>query len=150
MRLKIGIICALLAVFVLPVSAAAQDSACEIALMPIEGRSADAQFADAGAFLDSVYDGRDGHLKTLAGMPVRAVLCRRDDLIPTMRDLPVLKTGMPLSLSQDFDSTTSGLLTLYDAGADFKAEYSGPPLSPEQQKRLRDTLEIFNFQKFIK
>lgn len=130
--------------------AAAQDTACEIALMPAGGTSSQGQFSDAAQFLESVYDAQDGHMKTLAGLPVRAVLCRRDSLIPTMRDLPVLKTGVPLSLSQDFDSTTSGLLTLYDAGADFKAEYSGPPLPLDEQKRLRDTLEIFNLQKFIK
>ena len=67
-----------------------------------------------------------------------------------MRDLPILQTGLPLSLSQDFDSSTSGLLTLYDAGTDFKAEYSGPDLSPEDEDKLRSTLEIFNFQKSIK
>lgn len=129
---------------------AAQTSTCEIVLMPQGGLVADGQFADATAFLDSVYDGEDGHVKTLGDLPIRAVMCQRDNLVPTMRDLPLLKTGLPLSLSQDFDSRASGLLTLYDAGADFKAEYSGPDLLPDDEKRLRDTLEIFNFQKFIK
>jgi len=127
----------------------AQSSDCEIVLMPAGGTAADGQFADAAEFLDSVYDDEEGHMTTLGDLPLRAVMCRRDNLIPTMRDLPLLKTGLPLSLSQDFDSNTSGLLTLYDAGADFKAEYSGPNLSPEDEKRLRDTLEIFNFQKFV-
>jgi len=124
---------------------------CEIVLMPNDGQIEDGQFVDAGAFIESVYDGNDdGHMLMFGDLPIRAVMCTRENLVPTMRDLPLLKTGLPLSLSQDFDSSTSGLLTLYDAGADFKAEYSGPPLSPEDEKRLRDTLEIFNFQKFIK
>ena len=130
------------------ISASAQSSECEIVLMAEGGTTADGQFANAAIFLESVYDAEDGHLKTNEGFPIRAVICQRQDLIPTMRDLPILKTGLPLSLSQDFDSKTSGLLTLYDAGDDFKAEYSGPELSPQEEDKLRSTLEIFNFQKF--
>ncbi len=137
-----------IAAFAMP--AAAQSSDCEIVLMPIGGSASDGQFSEAAQFFESVYDAVPGHMETLADMPVRAILCRRDNLVPTMRDLPLLKTGLPLSLSQDFDSTTSGLLTLYDAGPDFKAEYSGPELSADDKKTLRDTLEIFNLQKFIK
>ena len=131
-------------------SASAQSSNCEIVLMPLGGSAAEGTFADAEGFLDSVYDGEEGHLSSVADVPIRAVMCERGTLVPTMRDLPILKTGLPLSLSQDFDSNTSGLLTLYDAGKDFKAEYSGPKLSEDDEKKLRSTLEIFNFQKFIK
>ena len=139
---------ALLAALIVPLSAHAQD--CEIVLMPIGGSPDDGVFMEASTFLQTVYDEDDGHMERVGDLPVRGVMCRRETLVPTMRDLPLLKTGLPLSLSQDFESTTSGLLTLYDAGADFKAEYSGPDLSQEDEKRLRDTLEIFNFQKFIK
>ena len=131
-------------------SASAQSSNCEIVLIPLGGSAAEGTFADAEGFLDSVYDGEEGHLSSVADISIRAVMCERDTLVPTMRDLPILKTGLPLSLSQDFDSNTSGLLTLYDAGKDFKAEYSGPKLSEDDEKELRSTLEIFNFQKFIK
>ena len=131
-------------------SASAQSSNCEIVLMPLGGSAAEGTFTDAEGFLDSVYDGEEGHLSSVADVPIRAVMCERGTLVPTMRDLPILKTGLPLSLSQDFDSNTSGLLTLYDAGKDFKAEYSGPKLSEDDEKELRSTLEIFNFQKFIK
>lgn len=131
-------------------SASAQSSNCEIVLMPLGGSAEEGTFADAEGFLDSVYDGEEGHLSSVADIPIRAVMCERGTLVPTMRDLPILKTGLPLSLSQDFDSNTSGLLTLYDAGKDFKAEYSGPKLSEDDEKKLRSTLEIFNFQKFIK
>ena len=134
--------------FALP--SVAQSYVCEIALMPEGGTTSDGQFADASIFLESVYDDKDGHLETSSNIPIRAVMCRREDLIPTMRDLPVLQTGLPLSLSQDFDSSTSALLTLYDAGEDFKADYSGPDLSPKDAERLKSTLEIFNFQKSIK
>lgn len=136
--------------FITASPALAQSADCEIVLMPLGGTAEQGRFLNANEFLDSVYDGKEGYLKEAEGLPVRAVMCRRDTLIPTMRDLPILKTGLPLSLSDDFDSAASGLLTLYDAGEDFKAEYSGPPLSPQDEKRLRDTLEIFNFQKFIK
>ena len=134
--------------FALP--SAAQSSFCEIVLMPEGGTTSDGQFAEASTFLDSVYDGEDGYLETSFDIPIRAVMCEREDLIPTMRDLPILQTGLPLSISQDFDSTTSGLLTLYDAGAEFKADYSGPVLTPQDEEKLRSTLEIFNFQKFAK
>ncbi len=148
-RITTGILMALMC----PALAIAQEAntSCEIVLMPNDGGVEDGQFADADAFLESVYDGNnDGHMTMFGELPIRAVMCQRENLVPTMRDLPLLKTGLPLSLSQDFDSSMSGLLTLYDAGADFKAEYSGPSLSPEDEKKLRDTLEIFNFQKFIK
>lgn len=131
-------------------SASAQSSNCEIVLMPLDGSAAEGTFADAEGFLDSVYDGEEGHLSSVTDIPIRAVMCERGTLVPTMRDLPILKTGLPLSLSQDFDSNSSGLLTLYDAGKDFKAEYSGPKLSEDDEKELRSTLEIFNFQKFIR
>ena len=101
-------------------SASAQSSNCEIVLMPLGGSAAEGTFADAEGFLDSVYDGEEGHLSSVADIPIRAVMCERGTLVPSMRDLPILKTGLPLSLSQDFDSNTSGLLTLYDAGKDFK------------------------------
>lgn len=137
------------AVIVASMPAAAQAQDCEIVLLPIGGKAADGTFASAAKFLETVYDGKKGHMTSVDDVPIRAVMCRRDDLIPTMRDLPILKTAISLSLSQDFESKTSGLLTIYDAGEDFKAEYSGPPLSPREEKRLRDTLEIFNFQKSI-
>ncbi len=129
-------------------SAYAQTSNCEIALIAPKAVAEDAQFARAGAFMNSVYDEEKGHLSAVAGTPVRAVMCTRRTLIPTLRDLPILQTGIPFAISDDFDSTASGLLTIYDTGKEFKAEYSGPKLSPESEKKLRDTLEIFNLQKF--
>lgn len=133
----------------LSMPAAAQMGECEIVMMPEGGTVADGQFADASDFLTSLYDGEDGHIKVSGDLPIRAVMCERENLVPILRDLPILKSGLPLSLSQDFDSTTSGLLTVYDAGEDFKAEYSGPKLSAKDEKKLRDTLEVFNFQKSI-
>ena len=88
--------------FALP--SVAQSYVCEIALMPEGGTTSDGQFADASIFLESVYDDEEGHLETSFDIPIRAVMCQREDLIPTMRDLPILQTGLPLSLSQDFVS----------------------------------------------
>jgi len=89
-------------------------------------------------------------LKTAQNKPIRAVMCPRARLIPTMRDFPVLQTGLPLSLSENFDDPKAELLTVFDAGNEFKAEYSGPTLSPALEAELRDRLEIFNLQKFAR
>ncbi len=129
-------------------SVLAQTSNCEIVLIAPRAAAEDAQFARAGAFMNSVYDEEKGHLSAVAETPVRAVMCTRRTLIPTLRDLPILQTGLPFAISEDFDSASSGLLTIYDTGKEFKAEYSGPKLSPQSEKELRDTLEIFNLQKF--
>lgn len=127
--------------------AQAQTSECELVLMPNGGAASEGQFSDASAFLDSVYDDAAAPITAVAGLPVRAVMCRRSDIIPTLRDYPILKTGAVLSISQDFDSKDSGLLLIFDAGGEYKAEYSGPPLTPDSETKLRNALEIFNLQK---
>lgn len=132
---------------VLAEGAAAQTADCELLLMPAGGTKTDAQFVNANEFLDSVYDDQRDHRLSIGALAVRAVMCQRADVVPSMRDFPILKTGLSLALSDNFDDQSGRLLTIYDAGNEFKAEYSGPKLSQETEARLRDTLEIFNFQK---
>ena len=103
-------------------------------------------YRPAGAFLSSVYDDQAGHIEDIDGHKIRAVFCQRRSAIPTLRDFPILETGVALSLSQNFDSASSDLtLTRFIDGA-FQATYSGPGLDPQEQLKLDDILEIFNFQ----
>ena len=103
-------------------------------------------YRPAGAFLSSVYDDQAGHIEDIDGHKIRAVFCQRRSAIPTLRDFPILETGVALSLSQNFDSASSDLtLTRFIDGA-FQATYSGPGLDPQEQLKLDDMLEIFNFQ----
>ena len=103
-------------------------------------------YRPAGAFLSSVYDDEPGHVETVDGHKIRALFCQRRSAIPTLRDFPILETGVAFSLSQDFDSADSDLtLTRFIDGA-FKTTYSGPGLDVKEQAQLDDTLEVFNFQ----
>ena len=103
-------------------------------------------YRPAGAFLSSIYDDQAGHIEDIDGHKIRAVFCQRRSAIPTLRDFPILETGVALSLSQNFDSAISDLtLTRFIDGA-FQATYSGPGLDSEEQAKLDDILEIYNFQ----
>ena len=106
-----------------------------------------AKFHDAGKFVDSVYDGEKGFQTKIDGSAILAVMCTRKSLLPTLRDLPLIKTGLPLSLSQDFDSPKSGLLTLYDDGTAYKADYTGPDDLAPNAKKLDSVMEIINLQR---
>ncbi|WP_371396383.1 hypothetical protein [Fretibacter rubidus] len=137
-------------------TAALADDSCEIVTMDLtvsektEDNVRTAKFHDAKDFIDSVYDDTEGHIKEVDGKAVLAVMCERDTLLPQLRDLPLIKTGLPLSLSQDFDSTESGLLTVYDDGTAYRTDYTGPEtLAPDTQK-LKDVMEIINLQRLTK
>ena len=134
----------------------AEEQSCEVIVVAdVEGESQEAllaasKFLPADDFIQSVYDDEDGHMTTVDDLPIRAVMCRRDNIIPTLRDAPLLQTGLSLSLSQNFDSADSGLLTVYDDGKAFKSQYSGPPLTETQEAALADVLNIFDLQRAIK
>ncbi|MGB0906129.1 MAG: hypothetical protein ACPGVT_01455 [Maricaulaceae bacterium] len=109
-----------------------------------------AEYHSAEAFLKSVYDADKDTIMTVEEKPIRAVMCTRENVVPTLRDLPLIQTGLPLSLSQDFNATDSSLLTLYDDGKDYKADYSGPALSKPDEKNLIEMLEVFQLQRLAK
>ena len=134
-------------------SAQAQTSNCELVTMETISAAESigaAKFHDASDFIARLYKGEDTLDKTVNGQPVRAVLCQRDSLLPTLRDLPLIKTGLPLSLSQDFDSPNSGLLMIMDTGESYAAEYTGKPEQGPDPKKLKDVMEIFNLQRLAK
>lgn len=122
---------------------------CEVVTLPKGAGSktlGEAKFHDAKIFLDSLYDDELETVTTVEDAPILAVMCTRKALLPTMRDLPIIKTGLPFSLSQNFDSPASGLLTIYDDGTVYRAEYTGDPALGPDAATLKDVMEIFNFQ----
>lgn len=123
---------------------------CEIVLLESvgeDGGSAQvASFRPAGEFISSVYDGEEGHLTESDGHKIRAVMCERSDVIPTLRDFPLLATGIPFSISENFDSSDSRLMTFYYKAGEFKHKYKGPDLMAEDQTKLDEILDVYNLQ----
>jgi hypothetical protein len=81
------------------------------------------------------------------GSKIRGLICVRNDLVPTEADYPVLATGIPLSLSQDFDSADSDILTIYFDGSAFSYRYTSDyPMSGEFKNALTEKLSDFSNQ----
>ena len=144
----------MLSALVLPAPFAAADNIADCEVLIAEriedeatgGSALISSYRPAGAFISSVYDDEAGYIREIDGHKIRALLCQRRLAIPTLRDYPLLETGIPLSLSQNFDSALSDLvITRFKDGA-FRAEYTGPGLSAEQQAELEDVIEVFNLQ----
>ena len=127
-------------------------AACEVVLMePVlengEPTGAEmASFRPAAEFMSSVYDDEDGFARELDGFKIRGVMCERREIIPTLRDFPIIATGVPLAMSENFDSPESNLMTLFYKDGKFKHTYSGAALSPSDQVKLDDVMEVFNLQ----
>lgn len=141
----------LISAFALPASAD-NIAACEVILMETvqeDGKDTDAQMASfrpAVDFLSSVYDDEDGYMTEIDGYKIRGVMCERPDVIPTLRDFPILATGLPFSLSQNFDSSESSLMTVYYKDDRFRHAYKGGPLPENKIAELLDVIEVFNLQ----
>lgn len=105
------------------------------------------RFHSAGPVIDSLYDDAPGFVDLINDEPVVAIVCTRENLLPTLRDLPIIKTGLSFSLSQDFDSPDSGLLTITDNGKDYVADYTGPDALAPNADELSDVMSIFNLQR---
>ncbi len=125
---------------------------CEVVLMePVlendEPTGAEiASFRPADDFMSSIYDEDEAHLDNVDGYPIRAVLCQRQNVIPTARDFPVIATGLPFSLSNNFDSPDSALLTVYFKDGVFQHKYLGRELGERDAAALSDVMEVFNLQ----
>ncbi len=127
---------------------------CEVVLMErieqegLEGAAEVASFRPAGDFLASVYSDDEGSevLREIDGLPIRAVMCERQSLVPSLRDFPIAATGIPFMISQYFDSTETGLTTIFFKDGEFRHSYKGPDLDPIVQAELEDRIEIYNFQ----
>lgn len=147
-------IISLAALALLASTASADDNvaACEVILLQDikgeanEGSMQVASYRTAVDFIASIYDEEEGHLTKVDDLTIRGLICVRENVIPSMRDFPIVATGVPMSLSQNFESTTSGLMTIYFKDGTFQHQYSGPDLTDTEQAALTDALEIFNLQ----
>lgn len=131
-------------------SALANDgSECELLLVRIvpaadgNGEAQIASYTDAKGFLKTVHDDVPGHMTMAEGQSIRALMCRRNDVIPAHDDYDVISTGIPFILSQDFDSPDTDSLTLYWKDDKIEHVYKGYPLSEEAEAILETRLAGF-------
>lgn len=101
-------------------------------------------YAPAQDYINSVYDDDAGHISTIRGDRIRALLCERDDVLPVDADYPLLTTGVPFILSQDFDDTETDSLTIFWRKTYFDYVYKGHPLSLETETLLKSRLEAYS------
>lgn len=109
------------------------------------GRLTAASYRSADAFLAGVFDEDVPLTLEDDGALIRGLICARNDLVPTERDYAVLTTGIPLSLSQDFDSADSDILTVYYDDSAFVHKYTSDyPMSDEFELAVRSALSDFS------
>ena len=143
-------LCALLTAALSATALAADMSDCEVLLIQIvQAADEDAQaqivsYRPAENFLKSIEDGVPGHMTQIDGQNIKALLCRRNDVIPAQSDYAVMSTGLPFILSQDFDSTVSDSLTTYWKDGKIEHVYKGNPLTEDTQAILDARLAEFS------
>ena len=125
---------------------------CEVVLMEQikqednEGVTEIASFRPAADFIASAYDEDIEVLREIDGLPIRAIMCKRRSVVPSESDFPILATGTPFMISQNFDSTETGLTTLFFKDGAFRSSYNGPELSEEKKAEMKTRLADFNAQ----
>ena len=108
------------------------------------GRMTVAAYKPADDFIGAARKGAKSVTLADEGSPIRGVICTRNDLVPVGADYSILATGVPLSLSQDFDSADSDILTVYfDQGAFTYRYTSDYPMSSEFEETLEARLADF-------
>lgn len=123
---------------------------CEVVLMEkikqegLEGSAEVASFRPAADFIASIYDEETEVLREIDGLPIRAVMCKRRSVIPSESDFNIVATGTPFMISQNFDSTETGLTTIFFKEGEFRSSYNGPELSEENAAKLKSRIEQFN------
>jgi len=142
---------ATIAILLTPVVAMAGDlSRCEIVVVndvvdEDGGRMTVASYRAADGFIAGVYDADINLVIEDNGHAIRGLICVRNDLVPTEKDYAILATGIPLSLSQDFDSEDSDILTLYFSDGAFRHKYTSDyPMSGELEEALIAQLSDFS------
>ena len=124
-------------------------SECEVLLVQIiqaddaTGEAQIASYRPAENFLKSVQDDVPGHMTQIDGQNIQAIMCTRNEVIPTKSDYVVMSTGLPFILSQDFDSADTDSLTTYWKDGKIEHVYKGYPLSEEAQNILDTRLADF-------
>ncbi len=127
-------------------------AACEVVLMePVMDGEIDtgaqmASFRPAAEFMSSVYDDEVGYVSELDGYKIRGIMCTRRSVMPTLRDFPIVATGIPFSMSENFDSTLSSLMTIFYKDGAFGYDYRGRDLHEKEQAALADIIDVFNLQ----
>ena len=125
---------------------------CEIVvLQAIDPEAADelaqtdpvATFLPAGDFIFSVF-GTKPHMTEIDGQPIRAVMCTRTSVVPSEFDLKMIRTGIPLYLSSDFDSNDSALLSVSKTEDSYTYSYAGPELSAGDTDLLELRMKALN------
>jgi len=125
---------------------------CEVVLMEtikqegLEGSAEVASFRSAADFIASIYDDETEVLREIDGLPIRAVMCKRQSVVPSLRDFPIVATGTPFMISQNFDSAESGLTTVFFKDGEFRSSYKGAELDADTNAEMKDRLEVFNLQ----
>lgn len=123
---------------------------CEILLMEViadkdvNGRTQVATYLPAADFVKSVFDEKVDPILAIDDNPIVALLCQRNDVIPTEADYAPMSTGVAFILSQDFDSSDTDSLTVYWKDDAFQHVYKGYPLSDESQSILDARLSEFS------
>ena len=103
-------------------------------------------FAPAVDVLTTIYDDEDGFLEEIDGRKVKAILCQRSSVIPTLRDFPILATGIPFAISTDFEAADSRSVTMFYKDGEFQQVFKGTELPDDEQAELDDAIEVFNLQ----
>ena len=102
-----------------------------------------ATFLPAGSFIFSVF-GAKPHMTEVDGKPIRAVMCIRKSVVPSEFDLKMIRTGIPLYLSPDFDSKDSAFLGVSKTEDEYAYSYDGPELSVSDLYLLKIRMKALN------
>jgi hypothetical protein len=123
---------------------------CEVVLMEKikqednEGVTEIASFRPAADFIASAYNEETEVLREIDGLPIRAIMCKRHSIVPSESDFPIVATGTPFMISQNFDSNETGLTTIYFKDGEFRSSYKGPELSADKETEMKMRLAGFN------
>ena len=145
------LISALLLASVISIPAQADDNIanCEIVVQQsVEADAAEnsaqiATFMPAGDFIFSVF-GAKPHMTEVDGKPIRAVMCKRGSVVPSEFDLKMIRTGIPLYLSQDFDAKDSALMSISKSDKGYAYDYAGPDMSADDLELLKLRMKVLN------
>jgi len=140
---------------VAPSAIAAETSECELLLVQIiqspdgKGEAQVPTYVPAEEFMATLGDDKPGHMADYLGHKIQAIMCRRNDIIPSEEDYAIISTGIPFILSQDFDSKDTDSLTLYWKDETVQHVYKGYPLSEEAEAILETRLADFSKQGIV-
>lgn len=138
-----------------PVAKAGNIADCEIILMETiedengHGGAQVASYRPAANFIGSIYDDTQENITELDGLPIRALLCRRNNVIISESDFNLLASGIPFILSQNFDSSESDLLTYFFKDGEFQYTHKGRDLLGGDLAILKGRMAEFNSHKDV-